>query len=76
MPWEYGALADKANPLEKCPRCRAAFVPFLRGQVQRGERPWWRPFWGPTRPYCTLICWACKEIVGWEDPLSGEIELK
>ena len=67
MPIEVLTLRDRAVPLAACPKCRTApFDPFLRGQVQRGERPWWRPLWGPKRPYCALICWTCKEIVGWE----------
>ncbi len=71
MPWEYGALADARVPLEACPKCGAApFVPFLRGVVQRLPRPWWRPFWGPTRAYCALICRTCKAIVGYEDPFD------
>jgi len=67
MPVETVLLAGRPAPLERCPNCGTApFDPFLRGQVQRGERPWWRPFWGPRRPHCALICWTCKVIVGWE----------
>lgn len=66
MPVEVLHLANAEIPIENCPRCHATFRPFLRGQVQRSPRPWWRLFWGPFRPYCALICWACKNIVGWE----------
>jgi hypothetical protein len=55
---------DKLSPIECCPKCKATpFMPFLRGQVQRHPRRW---LVGPRRPYCALICWECKEIVGYE----------
>ncbi len=67
MPIETRLLAGKPSPLAACPKCGAApFEPFMRGQVQRSPRPWWRPFWGPRRAYCALICWSCKNIVGYE----------
>lgn len=51
-------------PIEKCPKCGAEpFDPFLRGQVQRRKFKWF--LWDPW-PYCALICWNCKEIVGYE----------
>lgn len=44
-----------------CPRCSAApFSPFLRGRVYSA----WR--WFFRRPSWALICWACKDVVGWE----------
>ncbi len=64
MPKEAAELAGKpVEGLDYCPKCGAAFVPFLRGQVQRWPR-WF--LIGPRRPYCALICWTCKEIVGYE----------
>jgi hypothetical protein len=67
VPIECDLLKDAAVPLRNCPKCAAPFEPFLRGQVQRSPIGWrwgWPPWYH--RPYCALICWACKEIVGWE----------
>lgn len=62
MPIEYSLLQNKPSPLERCPNCGHIFVPFLRGMVQS----WWRKLF--RRPYCAVICYACKEIVGHEKP--------
>lgn len=70
MPIECTLLKDAPNPLAICPKCRQPFRPFLRGLIQRSERKW--RLFGPRRPYCALICWACKEIVGYEDPAAPE----
>ncbi len=75
MPWEYSALARRPALEGTCSECGAPLEYFLRGLVQRGARPWWR-FWGPERPYCAIICHACKEIIGYEHPLTGDTELK
>jgi hypothetical protein len=68
MPIEYGLLKNAPVPLQACPKCcYRPFEPFLRGLVQRSPIGWrwaWPPWF--QRPYCALICWACKEIVGWE----------
>lgn len=50
------------------------FDPFLRGLIGRSHRTLWS--WPPfkLRPYCALICWACKEIVGYEAPELPYIE--
>jgi hypothetical protein len=50
-----------------CPACGNRFEPFLRFQVGRRPWPWWNLLClGPPRPFLALICWACKEIVGYE----------
>lgn len=68
MPYEYLLLKGQPVQLQSCPNCGVApFIPFLRGQVQRSSRPWYRPW--HRRPYCALVCETCKEIVGYEDPL-------
>lgn len=72
MPIECSQLQGKPNRLTHCPKCEKPFIPFLRGQVQRSGRKW---FIGRRQPYCALICWACKEIVGYEYPAGGEIEI-
>lgn len=59
-------LQSQAVEFGRCPSCDAPFYPFLRGQVQRRSWPLW-PFW-KLRPYCAVICSACKNIVGWETP--------
>lgn len=69
MPKEVMLLLDAPIPLAQCPNCEAKpFSPFMRGMVQRS--PWtWRTLWlpiGKARNYCALICWDCKEIVGYE----------
>jgi hypothetical protein len=70
MPIEFTVLKDQPSPIEKCPRCGVEpFEPFLRGQIQRGK---WDLLRLRIRPYCTLICTACKEIVGHEHPVTGE----
>jgi hypothetical protein len=69
MPIEALLLDTKASPLARCPRCGdQPFDPFMRGQVQRSPRSLfsWPPF--RYRRYCALICWACKNIVGYEWP--------
>jgi len=54
-------IADNLpNPLRWCPRCRRPFSPFMRGQVTRFG------WFGLRRRVWALICWACKDIVGWE----------
>lgn len=65
MPIECVQLAGRPVPYVLCPECGERFEPFLRGQVQRRRFKWF--LWGPW-PYCALICWACKEIVGYEEP--------
>lgn len=65
MPIESASLKDKPCPIGlNCPKCGEIFEPFLRGQVQRSPRKF--IFFGPRRPNCALICWACKEIIGYE----------
>lgn len=72
MPPEVLELAAAPAPLTHCPRCKAPFEPFLRGQVQRSPWPWWAQllilpcFFLKPRPYCAVICRACKQIVGYE----------
>jgi hypothetical protein len=61
MPIEVALLEGRPSPIVTCPKCGASpFRPFLRGQVQS----WLRQIF--FRPYCALICWTCKEIVGYE----------
>jgi hypothetical protein len=70
VPIEVLWLEGTRVPISSCPKCHAnPFRPFLRGQVQRGAFgmlfAWLRgkPDW---RRYCALICWECKDIVGYE----------
>jgi len=64
MPAEYLILKDAPSPIASCPKCgEKPFRPFMRGQVQRWPFRWL--FWG-RRAYCALICWKCKDIVGYE----------
>ena len=80
MPFEYKLLRYARVPIESCPKCGARpFDPFLRGQVHRGPIrqiciELWRRLHGNCEPvgYCALICWTCKEIVGYESPAEGE----
>lgn len=62
MPREFGLLKNEPNPAEFCPHCSSAFEPFMRGLVQSA----WRRWLG--LPYCSVICYACKDIVGHERP--------
>lgn len=67
MPSEYLLLKNKPVPFAFCPRCGdAPFEPFLRGQVQRFKRKWLG--FGPPQDYCALICYKCKNVVGYESP--------
>ncbi len=66
MPIESLLLKDAPVPFDYCPACGERFVPFLRGMIQRRERSWFGL--GSRRAYCALICWHCKEIVGYESP--------
>jgi hypothetical protein len=70
MPIEAVLLANAPTPIEACPKCGAwPFVPFMRGQVHRDMFSLWRAamaLLGRGRPTSCLICWGCKEIVGYE----------
>lgn len=69
MPIECELLATMPCNLKTCPKCGAPFRPFLRGLVQRSLLSWagfQAILRGEYFPYCALICWECKEIVGYE----------
>jgi hypothetical protein len=72
MPIEAVRLANEPPSLEQCPKCGAQpFSPFMRGQVQKSGLGLLLEFWRAWRQkraprYCAVICWACKEIVGYE----------
>lgn len=74
MPIEASLLRDAPSPLDCCPKCGdEPLRPFMRGQVQRGLiRTLWDAFKNRHDPlvpkfrYCAVICWGCKEIVGYE----------
>lgn len=72
MGLEAVELAKKPAPLDACPGCGVRpFDPFLRGMVGRSPWPWWAwllPLKRWRRPTFAVICWSCKEIVGYEDP--------
>jgi hypothetical protein len=77
MPWEADALKDVSYPKVRCPKCNTyPLTPFMRGQVQRARKwqiilEWHGPLPWPhiqPRPYCAIICSACKEIIGYEHP--------
>jgi hypothetical protein len=78
MPIEYALLVGQPLALSRCPRCGEPIEatpdhphePFMRGQVQRIRRSPWAPW--KTRPHCAVICYACKEIVDWEEPFKNE----
>lgn len=65
MPIEAELLRHKPEPFRRCPECMCLSRSLMRGQVQRSRR-----FLGFLwkRPYCAVICGACKEIIGWEEP--------
>lgn len=66
MPIEFAMLKDKPPPFDECPNCHARpFDPFMRGMVQVFR------WFGLRKRYCCVICYECKEIVGYEDP-DGE----
>jgi len=46
--------------LKICPKCNEDFRPFLRGMVVRFS------WFGFVKKTYALICWECKEIVGYE----------
>ena len=61
MPLEFAQLKDHPCPFDRCPSCGAEpFDQFMRGLVQSTWRRWLR------LPYCAIICWNCKRIVGRE----------
>lgn len=67
MPIECEQLAKLPENLKECPVCFAGwgrpFKSFMRGQVQKNRR--WFSI-GPKRDYCAIICYYCKQIVGWD----------
>ena len=67
MPIEAVTLPGKPTPFTFCPKCREPFEPFLRGQVARFD------WFGLRKHIFCLICWACKEIVGYEDSAGNGI---
>jgi hypothetical protein len=80
VPAEVRALHGAPVPIERCPRCEAEpFDPWLRGQVQRERYPWWARLlprrWRAryARPYCSLICAECKQLVGHESPSQADM---
>jgi hypothetical protein len=66
MPIEYVLLNDLPEPLPHCPACGAPFRSLMRGMVQN----WWRRL--TRQPYCAVICFECKQIVGYEKPPQEE----
>lgn len=65
MTVEYALLKNKQPIRLNCPKCGSGFTrenAFMRGMVQSP----WRFFF--RRPYCAVICHACKQIVDWEKP--------
>lgn len=69
-PADVTRLAVAPIPLDRCPKCGEPFYPFLRGQVHRDIFSPWRALLklvGMGRPTSALICFACKEIVGYEN---------
>lgn len=60
MPIECAWLRSDKPKFDNCPKCKERFEPFLRGMIQS----FWRGLFG--KPYCAVICRACKDIVGWE----------
>lgn len=65
MPIECRILEGRSEIFEECPKCdHKPFESFLRGMVQRRRYKWF--FWGRW-PYCAVICWNCKDIVGYEE---------
>jgi len=69
MPIEAIALPTKPVVFLSCPACAKPFEPFLRGQVARFD------WFGLRKRIWCLICWRCKEIVGYEDA-AGDTEVK
>lgn len=69
MPIEYSQLLNEPLKFDLCPLCGSDKTDFMRGMVQRSRRLLgflWR------RPYCAVICYGCKEIIGWESPPEEE----
>lgn len=60
MPVEAILSRLMPEPYDLCPRCRAPFESFLRGQVARFG------WFGLRRRVWCVICRACKHIVGYE----------
>jgi hypothetical protein len=73
MPIECSILDKQPEPIKTCPKCGCTpFETFMRGMIQRRKRKWW--LFGERWPYCAVICWGCKEIVGYEQPEEASDE--
>ena len=67
MPVEFSMLDGKPPPFAEFPCCGAKpFDQMMRGLVQASR------WWGLRKRYCAVICYGCKEIVGYEDPTGKE----
>ena len=66
--WELQMYGPPTG-IESCPVCAQPFKPFRRYEVSQVSQGSLKRFanWFYGKPTQTaLICWKCKEIIGWE----------
>lgn len=67
----YLLLDPLPESYHRCPKCgHEPFESFMRGLVVRFD------WFGLRKKTCTVICWNCKERVGYEDPQDPELLLR
>lgn len=74
MPNELIEFMSLPESFDKCPKCGVdPFTGYMRGLVKRRKRDW---LGRKRRKVWAVICWSCKEIVGWEDPKDPKLLLR
>ena len=68
---KYLALISMVESVNQCPNCgHKPFESFMRGLVVRFS------WFGLRKKNWAIICYKCKQVVGWEDPEDPKLLLR
>jgi hypothetical protein len=68
---KYLVLNSLVESYHQCPNCgHEPFESFMRGLIVRFA------WFGFRKKIWAVICYKCKDIVGWEDPEDPELILR